>query len=97
MGEPRQLLWEGTARWNAGRTELARRAWRRGLEAAERLAMPYDEARLHLEMGLHLPGLERQEHLERARDQLAALGATGEASLAEHALSGTSGNAATRG
>ena len=55
--------------------------------------MPYDGARLHLEMGLHLTGPERQEHLERARDQLASLGAAGDASLAEQALSGISGDA----
>ena len=53
------------------------RAWKRGLAAAERMAMPHDQGRLHEEIGRHLPDGDpaRREHLGRARDLFERIGA----------------------
>jgi len=57
------------------------RAWRRSLDTARRLDLPYDEAMAHLELGRHLrptqttPGdWGRDEHLSRSRELFCALG-----------------------
>jgi MoxR-like ATPase len=66
----------------AGRRPRTIRAWRRSLEAARRLDLPYDEAMAHLELGRHLGPAEttpggwgREEHLARSRELFGALGA----------------------
>jgi hypothetical protein len=77
----RTLRVDGLRRWRAGRRGQAVRAWRRSLDGARRLDMPYDEAMAHLELGRHLRPTEvtpggwgREEHLARSRELLAALG-----------------------
>jgi hypothetical protein len=56
---------------------VANDAWRAGLAEAERLAMPFEQARARFELGRHL-GLQepaRREHLLRAKALFAELGA----------------------
>jgi hypothetical protein len=74
---PRALLWEGAYAWQAGRPGQARAAWAKGLDAAEKLAMPYEQGLLHDAIGRHLPPDDpaRAEHLRRAAEFFAALGA----------------------
>jgi hypothetical protein len=62
-------------------TTAARRAWTRTIGEAERLAMPWELANAHHQLGRHLApgersplGLDRTGHLERARSSFEALG-----------------------
>jgi len=73
-------LYHGRRAWQRGHHATARRHWQRGLAAAQRLAMPFDEARLRFEIGRHLPDADpaRREHLETAHAILARIGATDE-------------------
>jgi class 3 adenylate cyclase/tetratricopeptide (TPR) repeat protein len=76
IGEPRAELHRGLLAWTAGRPAPARRAWRRGLAAAERLGMAYDQA-LTLDMlGRHGEPGQRARHRERARELFDRLGVT---------------------
>ena len=70
FGEPFSLLCNGQEAWLSGWTGAALRTWRRGVERAVELAMPYEEARARLELGRHLPleAPEREAHLSRARE-----------------------------
>jgi hypothetical protein len=77
----RSLRVDGLRQWQAGRRPRAVRAWRRSLDAARRLDLPYDEAMAHLQLGRHLRPTEatpggwgREEHLARSRELLTALG-----------------------
>jgi predicted ATPase/DNA-binding SARP family transcriptional activator len=72
---------DGLRLWLAGRRPRAVRAWRRSLDTARRLDLPYDEAMAHLELGRHLRAPEttpggwgRDEHLARSRELFEALG-----------------------
>jgi len=77
LAGPRALLWEGAYAWQAGRPGQARAAWTKGLDAAEKLAMPYEQGLLHDAIGRHLPSDDpaQAEHLGRAAEFFAALGA----------------------
>jgi class 3 adenylate cyclase/tetratricopeptide (TPR) repeat protein len=77
LGRPAALRFKGRLRWQQGKHAVALRAWRQSLAEATRLAMPYDEALAHAELGLHLPLAEslRHEHLARAITLLTHLGA----------------------
>ena len=68
IGRPRAWLYQGWHDWLSGKARKARRAWRKSLAEAERLAMPYEEGLAHYEIGRHLPAGDaaRQEHLGRA-------------------------------
>ncbi|HTE70557.1 MAG TPA: hypothetical protein VK942_17660 [Actinomycetes bacterium] len=81
MARPRALVCLGWSHWLQGRQGAARRAWTRAIREAERLAMPWELARAHHQLGRHLAagersplGLDRIEHLDRARSTFTALG-----------------------
>jgi predicted ATPase/DNA-binding SARP family transcriptional activator len=81
VAEARSLRVDGLRQWQARRRPRAVRAWRRSLDAARRLDLPYDEAMAHLQLGRHLRPTEvtpggwgREEHLARSRELLTALG-----------------------
>jgi predicted ATPase len=81
VAEARTLRTGGLQLWLAGRRPRAVRAWRRSLDTARRLDLPYDEAMAHLELGRHLRAPEttpggwgRDEHLARSRELFSALG-----------------------
>jgi hypothetical protein len=88
FAEPCALLHEGQQAWLSGRPEAARRAWRRCVERAVELAMPYEEGRARLELGRHLPpeAPEREAHLTRARDLFQRLGTAVDLAHAEAEL-----------
>jgi hypothetical protein len=74
LGVHRRLLLQG-------RHGPAHRAWTRAIGEAERLAMPWELANAHHQLGRHLAagersplGLDRAGHLERARSTFQALG-----------------------
>ena len=81
MARPRALTCLGRHIWLEGRRRAASRAWARAAREAERLAMPWELARAHQELGGYLApgelsslGLDRAAHLDRARSILASLG-----------------------
>jgi predicted ATPase/DNA-binding SARP family transcriptional activator len=73
MALPRILLCDGDRHRLEGRRRQAARSWTRTVQAAERLAMPYELARADLGLGRQLAeaersplGLDRAAHLDRA-------------------------------
>ena len=78
VGKPRAWLCRAKANRLAGRPKRARWACRKALRAAEDLAMPYERALAHLELGRSLDrgDPDRGDHLDRARAILERLGAT---------------------
>lgn len=79
IGQPRMHLWQGLSTWLLGKPAQAHRIWHEGLKVAERLAMPYEQGLLHYELGRHLTGPARREHLQQAYELFTRLNATGEA------------------
>jgi len=77
IAQPRAWLWQGLYDSLSGKPAQAQQAWRKSLAHAERLAMRYDEALAHYEIGRHLLGDDptRTEHLSRAREIFSQLGA----------------------
>ncbi|MDY7228248.1 ATP-binding protein [Hyalangium rubrum] len=69
FARPYARLARGNEAWLSGRQAVAREAWRSALAQAERLAMPFEQARARYELGRHMDPQEpaRQEHLLRAR------------------------------
>jgi eukaryotic-like serine/threonine-protein kinase len=99
VGRPRSWLSRGWLARLSGHPARARSSWRRGLREAERLAMPYEQARVHMEIGRHLEvgDPSRREHLARAEEGFARLGAAVDAATARGALAVVPGRArATR-
>jgi len=74
---PRYLLCDGRRLARAGRVAAAVRAWRRSLEAADRLQMPYDRALAQRELGAcaRVPEPERSHHAQAAQALFEQLGA----------------------
>ncbi|HLY38816.1 MAG TPA: AAA family ATPase [Candidatus Binatia bacterium] len=90
-GEPQAYLWRGRAAWLAGRRRRAARLWRRAIDRGERLGMPFEAGRAHLELGRRLPfdAPARMPHLERAIAIFEPLGCPVEAAEARIALGET--------
>jgi predicted ATPase/class 3 adenylate cyclase len=81
MARPRALTCQGWLQWLESRPRIALRAWAHAVQESSRLAMPWELARAHYELGRHLAGgersslgLQKTEHLDRARSILEALG-----------------------
>jgi hypothetical protein len=77
VGGPRAWLYRGQFEWLSGHPRRAHRQWRRSLALARQLAMPYEEALAHHDIGRHLHAGHpaRREHLAQAVDILARVGA----------------------
>jgi len=76
IGEARTELVRGQYYRLTGREARARRAWRRGLAAAERYRMPYEQGQAHHELGRHgrPDDAESRTHLDRARELFGRMG-----------------------
>jgi hypothetical protein len=77
MAQPRALICLGWSHWLQGRQGAAHRAWTRAIGEADRLAMPWELAHAHHQLGQHLAadelsplGLDRTGHLDRAKIDL---------------------------
>jgi tetratricopeptide (TPR) repeat protein len=85
MARPRALACLAWSHRLQGRPAAAARAWARAIREADRLAMPWEQANAHYQLGRHLRGDERSplgltgaEHLDRARSTFEALGCRAE-------------------
>ncbi|HEX2570746.1 MAG TPA: AAA family ATPase [Polyangia bacterium] len=84
FGQPFALLWQGSEEWLSGRRDAALITWQRAITEAERLTMPYEEARARLELGRRLApdDMARKNHLNRACELLAELKAADDLAVA---------------
>ena len=77
VGQPSTWRWQGLYDWLDGKPGRARRAWQKSLTAAQKLAMPYDEALAYYEIGRHVTGTEQETNLARANEIFERLGVAG--------------------
>ncbi|HEX8201814.1 MAG TPA: hypothetical protein VF590_15165, partial [Isosphaeraceae bacterium] len=98
ISRPRSRLCRGLLQWLSGHPARARQSWRRSLGEAECLAMPYEQARAHFEMGRHLgPGdPARRRHLERAEELFTRLGAAPDLARVREVLANPGGDRVQR-
>ena len=77
VGQSRIWLTLGLAYWLSGKEKKAHRAWRKSLSLAESMAMPYEQALAHYEIGRHLPAHDpaRQVYLKQAATLFSQVGA----------------------
>jgi predicted ATPase/class 3 adenylate cyclase len=75
-------LYQGLYDWLDGRPRKSQATWQEALILADTLGMPYDQARVHYQIGRHLgegettkEGWGRREHLNRAAELFARFGA----------------------
>ena len=68
LGRARAQLYRGCAHWLDGRSSRAQSLWRKSLETATGLDIPFDRGRAHFELGRHLAPSDpaRKAHLARA-------------------------------
>jgi tetratricopeptide (TPR) repeat protein len=87
IGQPRLGIRAGTHAWLSHKPTQARAAWAKGLVAAQKLQMPYDEGLAHYEIGRHATQAERQTHLQKALTIFEVLGARYDAERVKGELS----------
>ncbi|MBZ0293092.1 MAG: protein kinase [Anaerolineae bacterium] len=83
----RAYLWRGLYEWMAGKPDQAKRSWQKGIEAAQRYAMPFDEALIYYEMGRRLP--DGRSFLEKAHTMFQMMGAAFDLSRTQLLLDST--------
>ena len=88
IGRPATPLYQGWYELLTGKSEAAIKFWKKGLEAAQKLNMPYEEGLLRLKLGHHLKDVAyaRRSHLERAAQIFETMGAAYEVALVQEAL-----------
>jgi class 3 adenylate cyclase/tetratricopeptide (TPR) repeat protein len=69
IGQPVTPYYQGWYEWLLGKRDAAFKSWNKGLEAAKKLNMPYEEALAHYRLSLCLPSGDsgRLDHLAQAR------------------------------
>lgn len=88
IGQPGRLLFQGLAYALSNKPHLAVQSWHKAIAASQRFQMPYEGARAEFEIGRHLKKDDpaRREHLQRAAETFARLGARADAERAREAL-----------
>lgn len=85
--KPAAMLWTGVLHASHGKLSRAERCWREALRAAERLAMPFEEGLIRLQLGRIAKSVDaRNEQLGRARDLFLRLDAAHELRRVEQAF-----------
>jgi len=90
IGQPAAYYYQGRYEWLTGKPEKALKSWRKGLEAAQKFNMPYEEGLIHVKLGIARKGnlYERSEHLKHAVQIFEKMGAVHELQLAKRAEAG---------
>jgi class 3 adenylate cyclase/tetratricopeptide (TPR) repeat protein len=74
IGQPSAWLHQGLYHWLANQPSQAHQSWQRSLIAAEKFAMPYDQALAHYAIGRHAISTNHQHHLNIASQIFTELG-----------------------
>ncbi|MEP7136673.1 MAG: adenylate/guanylate cyclase domain-containing protein [Chloroflexota bacterium] len=82
IGQPVTPYYQGWYAWLTGKPEAAFKAWHKGLDAALKFDMPYEEGLIRLKLGTYLKDDSQKTHLERAIQLFEKMGAVYELKLA---------------
>jgi class 3 adenylate cyclase/tetratricopeptide (TPR) repeat protein len=82
IGQPVTPYYQGWYQWLTGKHEAALKSWRKGLEAAQKFNMPYEEGLLRLKLGSHGDDESRKNNFERAIQIFKSMGTVRELKLA---------------
>jgi tetratricopeptide (TPR) repeat protein len=84
IGQPITPYYQGWYEWLTGKHKAGIKSWNKGLEAAKKFNMPYEEGLIRVKLGSYLqddPNV-RREHFERAIQIFEKMGATHELKVA---------------
>ncbi|MEP6894790.1 MAG: AAA family ATPase, partial [Chloroflexota bacterium] len=85
IGKPVTPYYQGWYEWLTGKQEAALKSWHKGLEAAQKFNMPYEEGLIRVKLGTYEKDDSRKNHLERAIQIFMKMGVVHELSLARSA------------
>jgi tetratricopeptide (TPR) repeat protein len=87
IGQAPAYYYQGWYDWLMGKNDRALGSWRKGLEAAQRFNMPYEEGLIRIKLGTVLKdsAVERKERFARAIQIFEKMGAVHELRLAKRA------------
>ena len=90
IGQPPAHYYQGWYEWLTGKPQKAVQSWRKGLEAAHKFRMLYEEGLIRVRLGSSLPEdpNTRQEHFARAIQIFEQMGAVHELEVAKRAQAG---------
>jgi tetratricopeptide (TPR) repeat protein len=87
IGQPAAYYYQGWYEWLRGKPQNAITLWRKGLEAAQKFNMPYEEGLIRVKLGIALKDdlVERKERFARAIQIFERMGAVHELRSAKRA------------
>ena len=87
IGQPPAYYYQGWYEWLTGKPEKAIASWRKGLDAAQKFNMPYEEGLIWVKLGIVLKdnAVERKERFARAIQIFEKMGAVHELRTAKRA------------
>ncbi len=87
IGQPPSYYYQGWYEWLMGKREKAITSWRKGLEAAQKFNMPYEEGLIRVKLGTVIKdnAVERKERFARAIQIFEKMGAVHELQTAKRA------------
>jgi tetratricopeptide (TPR) repeat protein len=90
IGQPAAYYYQGWYEWLTDAPQNAVQSWRKGLEAAQKFSMPYEEGLIRVKLGSYSSDEPntRQEHFERAIQIFEKMGAVRELEAAKRAQAG---------
>jgi len=85
IGQPVTSYYQGWHEWLTGNLQAAIKSWNKGLEAAKKFNMPYEEGLIRVKLAVSLQGdrLAHTKHLERAIEIFQKMGAAHELRIAK--------------
>jgi tetratricopeptide (TPR) repeat protein len=82
IGQPVTPYYQGWYEWLTGKPEAALRSWHKGLDAAQKLSMPYEEGLIRVKLGACSKDDAQKDHFERAIQVFEKMGVIYELRLA---------------
>jgi len=91
IGQPDALYYQGWYEWLAGKQQAAINTWKKGLDAAKKFNMLYQEGLIRVKLGVSQKSSDvRREHFQRAIEIFEKLGAVHDLEIAKRLESGES-------